>query len=178
MTQEPTHDGGARGEPASRSLSTGVARSRTLRASRRWRIVRWPLGVGIAVFVAIQFVPYGWWHENPAVVAEAPWPSEEARRIARQSCYSCHSNETDWPLYSYVAPASWLVRSDVENGREELNFSDWPEFADEAEDAVEMVRSGEMPKRQYTLIHRDAALTEEEADVLVAALLDMGGEED
>lgn len=148
------------------------------RTRRLWQIARWPVAVLVVAFVAMQFVLYGWWHENPAVVADAPWPNDEARRIARQSCYSCHSNETDWPLYSYVAPASWLVRRDVENGRDEVNFSDWSDFADEAEDAIEMIRSGEMPPSQYTLIHRDAALTEEEADVLVAALLEMGGKDD
>jgi hypothetical protein len=139
-----------------------------------WRIVRWPLAVLVVAFVAIQFVPYGWWHENPPVVADAPWPSDEARRIARESCYACHSNETDWPFYSYVAPMSWLVRSDVEDGRDELNFSDWSEASDEAGDAVDMIAAGNMPLSRYTLIHRGARLTDEESDVLVAALIDMG----
>ena len=59
--------------------------------------------------------------------ADAPWPDAESAALARDACYSCHSNETDWPLYSYVAPMSWLVRADVESGRDELNFSDWDE---------------------------------------------------
>jgi hypothetical protein len=144
-----------------------------VRSTRAWRVARWPLGVVAVAFVAVQFVPYGWWHENPRVVQDAPWPSDESRRIARESCYSCHSNETDWPLYSYVAPMSWLVRSDVEEGRDELNFSDWGEFADEADDAVEVVLSGEMPPGRYTMIHRDATLGEDEADALIEALLQM-----
>jgi uncharacterized membrane protein YgcG len=144
------------------------------RRRRLWHIVRWPLAVLVVAFVAIQFVPYGWWHENPPVAQDAPWPNEESRRIARQSCYSCHSNETDWPLYSYVAPMSWLVRSDVEDGRDELNFSDWSDAAEETGAAVDMIAAGAMPPGTYTLIHRDAALTEAEADVLVAALIDMG----
>jgi hypothetical protein len=106
-------------------------------ARKAWRIVRWPaLAVGV-LFVAIQFVPYGWWHENPPVVQDAPWPDAASAEIARESCYSCHSNETDWPLYSYVAPFSWLVRRDVEDGRHELNFSDWEHDDGEADDAVE-----------------------------------------
>ena len=143
-------------------------------ARKVWRIVRWPaLGVGV-LFVAIQFVPYGWWHENPPVVQDAPWPDAASAEIASESCYSCHSNETDWPPYSYVAPTSWLVRSDVENGRDELNFSDWSEAADETGDAVDMIAAGDMPPGNYTMIHRGARLTEEEADVLVAALIEMG----
>ena len=57
------------------------------------------LGLGV-VLVAIQLVPYGWAHPNPAVVRDAPWPDARSEAIARESCYSCHSNETDWPLYS------------------------------------------------------------------------------
>ncbi len=94
-----------------------------------------------------------------------------------QSCYSCHSNETDWPVYAYVAPMSWLVRYDVESGRDELNFSDWDEFSDKADDAVEMVREGDMPLDRYTWIHRDAALTQTERDHLVDALMQMAGED-
>jgi hypothetical protein len=148
-----------------------------VRQSRFWRIVRWPLAVLIGLFVAIQLVSYGWWHENPPVVKDAPWPDAESRRIARESCYSCHSNETDWPFYAYVAPMSWLVRYDVESGRDELNFSDWDEFSDEADDAVEMVREGDMPLDRYTWIHRDAALAQAERDHLVDALMQMAGED-
>ena len=87
--------------------------------------VRWLRRIIIGVvllFVGIQFVPYGWWHENPPVTLDAPWPDAESAAIARQSCYSCHSNETDWPAYSYVAPMSWLVRRDVEEGRHEAQL--------------------------------------------------------
>lgn len=139
-----------------------------------WRIVRWPLFVLAAVFVAIQLVPYGWEHPNPPVVADAPWPSEESREIARTSCYGRHSNETDWPVYSYVAPMSWLVRSDVERARDEMNFSDWGEDADEAEDAIEMIEEGAMPPDRYTIVHRDARLSDAEGRVLVEALREIG----
>jgi hypothetical protein len=126
------------------------------------------------VFVAIQFVPYGWWHDNPPVVDSAPWPDPTAEAVARSSCYACHSNETDWPLHSYVAPMSWLVRSDVESGRDEFNFSDWDRSAGDADDAVEMIEDGSMPPDRYILIHRDASLSAEERDVLTSALLTMG----
>lgn len=129
------------------------------------------------VFVAIQFVPFGWWHENPPVVDDAPWPDPAAEAAARSSCYACHSNETDWPLYSYVAPMSWLVRSDVETGRDEFNFSEWDRSEGDADDAVEVIDDGSMPPDRYTLIHRDASLSEGERDVLVAALLGMGGQD-
>ncbi|HEX7135064.1 MAG TPA: heme-binding domain-containing protein [Iamia sp.] len=124
----------------------------------------------------IQLVPYGWTKTNPPVTAEAPWPDAESEAVARESCYSCHSNETDWPAYSYVAPMSWLVRRDVDRGRAELNFSEWGEESD-PDDAAEEVEDGDMPPSQYTMIHRGARLTDEEARVLVAALERMDDED-
>ncbi len=70
---------------------------------------------------------------------------------------------------------SWLVRYDIQSGRKELNFSDWDRYSDEADDAVEMVREGDMPLDRYTWIHRDAALTQAERDHLVDALMQMAG---
>lgn len=123
--------------------------------------------IGLA---AMQLVPYGWAHPNPPVVEDAPWSSPEARRLAEVACYSCHSNETDWPVYSYVAPMSWLVRNDVENGREELNFSEWDRDDGEADDGAETVVDGSMPPWRFTLVHPDAKLSDREAQTLLTAL--------
>ena len=103
-----------------------------------WR--RWVLRIGligVGLLLTIQLVPYGWSHENPPVTDEAPWPSTEARDLAVAACYDCHSNETEWPAYSYVAPMSWLVRRDVDNGRAELNFSTWDESENDADEGEE-----------------------------------------
>jgi hypothetical protein len=136
---------------------------------RRRRIVI----LGAVVFglaLAIQLVPYGWHRPNPPVTADAPWPSDAARRVAVTSCYDCHSNETAWPAYSHVAPMSWLVRKDVEDGRDELNFSTWDEDDNDADDAIDTVESGSMPPRRYTLLHRDARLSSDEKALLIEAL--------
>jgi hypothetical protein len=100
----------------------------------------------------------------------APWPDEEAEAIARRSCYDCHSNETEWPWYSHVAPMSWLVRSDVESGREKLNFSTWDTGPGEPEHAIDRVAEGSMPPSNYTRIHSGTDLSEAEVATLVAAL--------
>jgi Haem-binding domain len=134
--------------------------------------------VGAVVFVALQLVPYGWHHPNPPVVADAPWPDARSEELARAACYDCHSNETDWPVYSYVAPMSWLVRRDVEQGRDELNFSDWGDDADEADDAVEQLVDGSMPPAQYVALHPDADLSAEEESQLAAALSRMDEQDD
>ncbi len=133
-------------------------------------MVRKLLLAGVVVFALLQLVPYGWSHPNPPVTQDAPWPSEQARQLATAACYDCHSNESEWPVYSYVAPMSWLVRNDVENGRDKLNFSTWDRDASEAKDAAETVQDGSMPPRQYALVHPDARLSAAEKATLVAAL--------
>jgi len=146
---------------------------------RRWADVRVVVTravlVAAIIFGLMQLVPYGWWHDNPAVIRAAPWPDAASEQIARTSCYSCHSNETEWPIYSYVAPMSWLVRYDVERGRDELNFSDWD--SGDADDAIDMIEEGNMPLDRYVMIHRDARLDDTERDTLIAALEAMSDED-
>lgn len=107
---------------------------------------------------------------NPPVGATLDAP-EEVLAILRRSCFDCHSNETAWPWYSAVAPASWLVAHDVEEGRKHLNFSTWGARdaegrRDMAEEIVEEVGEGEMPLWQYLLLHGDAELDARELGTL------------
>lgn len=132
-------------------------------------------GVVVAVFLLIQLVPYGWDRSNPPVSAPAPWTDPRAEAIARRSCYDCHSNETEWPAYSYVAPMSWLVRKDVEDGRAAMNLSEWDgDAADAARDADDEIEDGDMPLPNYLRLHSDAELSPEEAALLAEALDEMG----
>lgn len=94
-------------------------------------------------------------------------PPEEIKSILKVSCYDCHSNQTVYPWYSYVAPFSWLVAQDVREGRKELNFSEWGNQNRRRKinllgDMTEEVESGKMPMKIYTFIHRDAKLDEKE----------------
>lgn len=109
-------------------------------------------------FVVIQFVPYGRDHLNPPVGAEPTWDSPETRALARQACFDCHSNETEWPAYSRVAPVSWLIHRDVSEGRAVLNFSEWQRQQEEATEAAEQVLEREMPPGIYQLMHAHARL--------------------
>jgi hypothetical protein len=136
---------------------------------RRKLLLRAGLGL-LAVAVLLQLVPYGRDHSNPPVTQDAPWPDGRTRELATAACYDCHSNQTRWPPQSYVAPFSWLLTRDVEQGRAELNFSTWDEDDGEADDAAEAVAEGSMPPRRYLLVHPDAALSDAERQVLVDAL--------
>ena len=124
---------------------------------------------GLILFGLIQLVPYGRDHTNPPVLQEPAWDAQ-TRAIAQRACFDCHSNETTYPWYSYVAPVSWLTQRDVEQGRKELNFSEWEMGEDEAEDIAEVILEGEMPLPIYLIMHPDARLSEAEKAKLIEGL--------
>jgi cytochrome c551/c552 len=127
--------------------------------------------LGIAVLVlAIQIVPYGRNHSNPPGRNEPAWDRPETKALAQRACFDCHSNETVWPAYANIAPVSWLVQHDVDEGREKLNFSEWQRPQKESKEAAQSVREGEMPPWQYVLLHPEAKLSAEERSALIRGL--------
>ena len=152
-----------------RSVPTGGS-PQPLPRRRARRLLLVGLTAVLAGAVAIQFVSYPRPERNPPVLADASWPDGQARALARQACYDCHSNETSWPLYSRVAPSSWLVARDVAEGRKKLNFSEWGLGDAEAEEASETVLDGSMPPRSYQLLHPGARIDDEQRRLLADAL--------
>lgn len=136
--------------------------------NRKW----WSrIGFGVlGTLLVIQLVPYGRDHRNPPVTSEPTWDAPETRALARQACFDCHSNETEWPAYSRVAPVSWLIQRDVAKGRAVLNFSEWQRPQEEAKEAAEEVLEGEMPLRMYQLMHAHARLSAPEREQLARGL--------
>ncbi len=95
----------------------------------------------------------------------------DVRAILERSCYDCHSNRTAWPWYTAVSPVSWLVADDVHEARRHLNFSEWGKYKDDVRTTkLDMIASevdkGDMPLGRYLLIHRNAALSKTERDLL------------
>jgi Haem-binding domain len=122
----------------------------------------------LVAFGVIQFIPID--RSNPPVEAEIPAPPE-VKTVLRSACYDCHSNETTWPWYSYIAPISWLVAHDVHTGRDELNFSTWNRYStkqqvEKLKETLEEIEEGEMPPWFYMAVHRDIELSAHEQDVL------------
>lgn len=128
------------------------------------------LAIGAAIFVLIQFLPLGPQRTNPPVIAEPKWDSPETRALAKRACFDCHSNETVWPWYSYIAPVSWLTAYDAQMGRRAFNFSEWTPGMMSAAVMAEQIRSGKMPLPQYLLMHPEARLTDAEKQRLIAGL--------
>lgn len=142
----------------------------------------WVGGALVLVLAGIQLLPVE--RTNPPVESEVAAPPA-ARAVLRRACYDCHSHETRWPWYTHVAPVSWLVANDVQEGRRELNFSQW-QRRDERRQAKaihevwEKVSRGTMPPWYYTPLHPEARLSVEDREALrawqdAARLLRTGG---
>lgn len=137
----------------------------TPQAKRRWK---WAGGVVLAALAAIQLVPVD--RSNPPVTGDLEAPPD-VQAILRRACYDCHSHETHWPWYAYVAPLSWRVAGHVHDGRAELNFSEWSGYPPgrqhkKRQQVWDEVREGNMPLGDYLWLHPDAALTDADRAVL------------
>lgn len=134
------------------------------------RILRFVLiGLGV-LFVALQFIPVE--RTNPPVTGLVDAP-EDVLTTLRRSCWDCHSNETDWPWYAYVAPMSLRVSQHVWIGREHVNFTEWDGYdAEERDESYEEIAKeidrGGMPLKDYLLVHRNAKLTTSDRERLVS----------
>jgi hypothetical protein len=131
---------------------------------KKWQ--KWIGGAAVAAFGALQFTNPP--HDNPPVVAgqdalASNSPPASVAQTLKDSCYDCHSFETKWRWYSYIAPVSWTIADDVKAGRASLNFSEWP-YGDARRarkrwrHIAEEVQNGEMPIRSYTWMHPRARL--------------------
>lgn len=138
-----------------------------------------PIGFGVlflaVISIALSFVhPWGDVRSvaKHGQILEGSAVPQDVRGILESKCADCHSNQTHWPVYSRLAPVSWLVERDVHAGRSAMNLSLWAGIG--VEDRIALlaritaeVRSGEMPPKPYATIHA-AALTDTEKQQIAA----------
>lgn len=128
------------------------------------------IGGALVALLAIQLIPIES-PGNPPVeqsVAHALALPSDVEQTLRRACFDCHSNETAWPWYTKVAPAKWLIANDVNEGREELNFSTWNRYTPEKQaekwkDIAKAVgEEREMPLWFYVPLHPEAKLSDQD----------------
>ncbi|MAW94733.1 MULTISPECIES: heme-binding domain-containing protein [unclassified Leeuwenhoekiella] len=133
------------------------------------------LMLALVALIVIQFITVekneGGYESLQPFVQETK-PSEEVAGILKTSCYDCHSNQTQYPWYSNLAPASFFLADHVEEGKEHLNFANWESYSAKRKDhkldeLIEEVEHGEMPLESYTLIHGDAKLSAAQTEALI-----------
>ena len=128
----------------------------------------------IVIFVLIQFIQPA--RTNPAVdpavtLQTVMKPPAAVSTLLQRACRDCHSNETHWPFYAYIAPVSWLVSNDVTEGRRHFNMSEWGKYKvnkqlQKLSGIYESVNDKSMPLPKYIPLHPEADLTTAERDTL------------
>ena len=138
------------------------------------RIVKWVVIVFVVLFVIAQFVRPTM--SNPVAdparsIGSHTQMTPEVASLVERSCADCHTTNTHWPWYSKIAPVSWYLANDVNEGRRHLSMSDWAAYdpkraANKLDEMCEQVQQGEMPPSSYLLIHTDSKLSDSDKKVL------------
>ncbi|MCW8979812.1 MULTISPECIES: heme-binding domain-containing protein [Flavobacteriaceae] len=136
------------------------------------KIIAW---LALVALIVIQFFPITL-NESDTVpqsdfMVENQVPATIKNRL-QVSCYDCHSNNTDYPWYSKIQPAAWYLEDHIQEGKDELNFNEWAEYSDRRKNSklrsiISQIEEDKMPLDSYTLIHKDAILSDEDKRVII-----------
>jgi len=139
------------------------------------RIVKIIALVLLVVFVGIQFVPTK--RNQSSVVPKTDFllvnnPPKNISTLLQGSCYDCHSNNTNYPWYNKIQPVTWFLENHITDGKDELNFNEWDEYSNRRKNSklksiINQIKDDEMPLYSYTLIHRDASLSQSEKILII-----------
>jgi hypothetical protein len=139
------------------------------------RTIKWILLVIGIIFIAIQFKQP---ERNKSAQAQAADISsvltvpDSVKYLLHVACYDCHSNNTNYPWYSYVQPVGWFLARDITHGRGDLNFNEFGSYnqrrkLNKLEGIADNIRENEMPLKSYKLMHKDARLSDSEKTLLI-----------
>ena len=126
-------------------------------------------------FVGIQFVPTDLNQSDTVPITDflvVNNTSENISALLQESCYDCHSNNTQYPWYSKIQPTAWFLENHIKEGKEELNFNEWDTYSNRRKNSklksiISQVEDDEMPLASYTLIHKDAKLSKSEKTLII-----------
>ncbi|MEO5788579.1 heme-binding domain-containing protein [Gelidibacter sp.] len=129
----------------------------------------------LVVFVGIQFVPTERNQTDAVFETDFLLVNNTPKNVAvilQTSCYDCHSNNTVYPWYNKIQPAAWFLEDHITEGKKELNFSEWDTYSNRRKNSklksiMSQIRNDEMPLFTYTLIHRDAILSDVEKQSII-----------
>jgi hypothetical protein len=132
------------------------------------------IGLGI-LFILIQFIRPSLNNGNihsPNHINSLVAISDSVESILQNSCYDCHSNQTNYPWYTQIQPIGFWLNNHVKEGKEELNFSEFVLYKQKKQlhkldEMIEMIEEQEMPLKSYTWVHTSAELTPEQKSILV-----------
>ncbi|MGV6829323.1 MAG: heme-binding domain-containing protein [Flavobacteriales bacterium] len=131
--------------------------------------------VVLILFILLQFVPSKKpviEYDNPNDLLKTQVVDQKIAKLLKNACYDCHSNESNIPWYGTIAPSKWLVYHDINEAREELNFSIWNTYkkskkANLLDDISSEIEENEMPLKKYVWLHHKAKLSKQEKEALI-----------
>ncbi len=137
------------------------------------KIIKTTLLVALVALIVMQFIQPDknqGGYESVAAFENETKPSEALAALLKSNCYDCHSNQTEYPWYSKIAPVSYWLDDHVKDGKKHFNVSEWENYSvkkkdHKLEELIEEVEEGEMPLDSYTWIHGD--ITEEQRELLI-----------
>lgn len=96
----------------------------------------------------------------------------DVKNILQSSCYDCHSNNSNYPIYASIQPIAWWLQHHIDEGKEELNFSEFAGYSPrrrfhKLEEIKEQIVEKEMPLYSYTIVHTQAKLSEQQKSILI-----------
>jgi len=129
----------------------------------------------LVLFAAMQLIPRNYNQSTEVLTSDFMTTFKTLKNIEnllKTSCYDCHSNNTKYPWYSTVQPAAWFMERHINEGKEELNFSEFGNYSKRRQKGklksiISQIKDDEMPLWSYTFIHQDAKLSEKEKAALV-----------
>jgi len=139
-----------------------------------WKIVKWVVIVLVCLFILIQLKRPARTNppvdESQTIEAHTQMPPQ-VKDILDRSCRDCHTNKTEWPWYTNVAPLSWWITDHVDEGRKNLNLSEWGKLDKDRQDKklrqiCDEVEDGAMPLSVYLPMHPKAKLSEQDKKTL------------
>jgi len=107
----------------------------------------------------------------PGVLFSGAMIDRPTLHLFERSCQNCHSENTVWPWYSRIPPASWIIAKDIREARSHVNFSNWNSYSAEGQQDLltqigSVARTGRMPPSRYTFLHQEAVLTSRERQLI------------
>ena len=138
----------------------------------RFKKIAWAIAIGL---IAIQFIQPARNISGQVLetdISKAVSVPDPVQMILKRACYNCHSNNTIYPFYAYIQPIGWLLNSHIEEGKSQLNFSDFGSLskrrqASKLKSIASQIKDGEMPLPTYTMLHKNAVLGKTDKDLII-----------
>ena len=139
-------------------------------------IIKKTFFIGLIVFLLMQLYQPARNESNEQVntadFTKAYQVPKNVATILQTSCYDCHSNNTNYPIYSYIQPARFFMESHIKEGKENLNFNEWGNYSSRKQNnkldrIVKQIKSNEMPLFSYTIIHKKAILNKAQKEEII-----------